>query len=170
MNKKLSLFVGVFNFFVAAGFIAVAAVFLYLLIRFAANFNNLGYAAIAGILAFPFLGFAVILFAGGGTGFAVINIKGLIALKKRDTEKLKFVALTSAVLSGAVFGFCALVLVSCVLEALTATSGGNYDLLLYILIPLAVAAANFILNFVILRKLKRGTDKTDVQNNNGECI
>lgn len=164
MNKKLSVVTAVLNFFVALAFIAAAAGFLYLLILLTVNFDSLGYAAIAGVLAFPFLGFGVLLFAGGGTAFTVINIKGLLAVKKCDTEKLKFFTLVSTVLAGIVCGLCGLVVVSFVFEALISTAGGNYSLLLYTLIPLTLAAASFVMNLVTLKSIKRGTDNSALTN------
>jgi len=161
MNKKLSVVTAVLNFFVALAFIAAAAGFLYLLILLTVNFDSLGYAAIAGVLAFPFLGFGVLLFAGGGTAFTIINIKGLLAVKKRDTEKLKFFTLVSTVLAGIVCGLC---VVSFMFEALISTAGGNYSLLLYTLIPLTLAAASFVLNLVNLKSIKRGTDNSALTN------
>ena len=164
MNKKLSVVTAVLNFFVALAFIAAAAGFLYLLILLTVNFDSLGYAAISGVLAFPFLGFGVLLFAGGGTAFTIINIKGLLAVKKRDTEKLKFFTLVSTVLAGIVCGLCGLVVVSLMFEALISTAGGNYSLLLYTLIPLTLAAASFVLNLVTLKSIKRGTDNSALTN------
>lgn len=64
MNKKLSVVTAVLNFFVALAFIAAAAGFLYLLILLTVNFDSLGYAAIAGILAFPFSRFRRIIVCG----------------------------------------------------------------------------------------------------------
>lgn len=161
MNKKLSVVTAVLNFFVALAFVAAAAGFLYLLILLAVNFDSLGYAAIAGVLAFPFLGFGVLLFASGGTAFTIINIKGLLAVKKRDTEKLKFFTLVSTVLAGIVCGLCGLVVVSFMFEALISTAGGNYSLLLY---TLTLAAASFVLNLVTLKSIKRGTDNSALTN------
>lgn len=154
MNKKLSIATSVLNFFISAILIAAAVFLLILLIKVAANFNDLGWGFIAGMLAIPFLGFGTLLFAGGGAIIAILNIKGLGALKNCDTKKLKSVTSVNTALAGAVCGICVLVVISCVSEAVTSAAGVNLNLLLYTLIPLTVGAASFILNFLTLKNLK----------------